>query len=426
MKRETLDTEYKEKVTDTFLKTVSAFSNGEGGIITFGITDDKRVVGLSNPEKAALQIENKINDSIQPLPQYRIRINTEDKTVSLHVDEGPFKPYYWGNKAYIRHDSSSVEMDMTQLETLVLQKKNMDFDALPSSTQQLTFQTLENELTSKLQLEKPGTDTFKSLGLLKPGFGYTIAAELLSDHNDFPGIELVRYGANENEIQNRMTVENCSVLTMYKEAEKFFNLYFRSELIKGSAREEYYRIPKNAFREAVLNALIHRDWKRRNSRILIRMYSDSIKISSPGGLPEGITPEEYLQDDLSVPRNPDLAYVFLRLGYIERLGSGIRRILFSYQNQTGKPEFTFSKNVITVSLPSLSYQANLSKDQNAMLVLIQESQPISRKDIEMQTGFGRSKTAKLIKELTDLGLVEKVGNGPSTRYTLNSHPVVIH
>lgn len=426
MKRETLDTEYKEKVTDTFLKTVSAFSNGEGGVITFGITDDKKVVGLSNPERAALQIENKINDSIQPLPQYRIHMDTENKTVSLQISEGPFKPYYWGNKAYIRHDSSSVEMDMMQLETLVLQKKNMDFDALPASDQQLTFQTLDNELISKLQLEKPGTDTFKSLGLLKPGCGYTIAAQLLSDRNEFPGVELVRYGMNENEIQNRLTVENCSVLTMYKEAEKFFNLYFRSELINGSAREEYYRIPKNAFREAVLNALIHRDWKRRNSRILIRMDNDSIKISSPGGLPEGITPEEYLQDDLSVPRNPDLAYVFLRLGYIERLGSGIRRILSSYQDQTGKPEFAFSKNVITVRLPSLSYQANLSKDQNTLLAAIKENQPISRKEIEKQTGFGRSKTAKLLKELTDLNLIEKVGNGPSIRYTLNLHPALIH
>lgn len=156
------------------------------------------------------------------------------------------------------------------------------------------------------------------------------------------------------------------------------------------------------------------------------MDNDSIKISSPGGLPEGITPEEYLQDDLSVPRNPDLAYVFLRLGYIERLGSGIRRILSSYQDQTGKPEFAFSKNVITVRLPSLSYQANLSKDQNTLLAAIKENQPISRKEIEKQTGFGRSKTAKLLKELTDLNLIEKVGNGPSIRYTLNLHPALIH
>ncbi|MEY8309677.1 ATP-binding protein [Erysipelotrichaceae bacterium 51-3] len=112
MQRETLDTEYIEQVTDTFLKTVSAFSNGEGGVITFGITDDQKVVGLSNPERAALQIENKINDSIQPLPQYRIHIDTENKTVSLQISEGPFNPYYWRNKAYIRHNSSSVEMDM--------------------------------------------------------------------------------------------------------------------------------------------------------------------------------------------------------------------------------------------------------------------------------------------------------------------------
>lgn len=425
LKRETSDAEYKEKVTDSFLKTVSAFSNGKGGTLAFGITDDKKTVGISNPEKAALQIENKINDSIQPLPQYRLRIDTEKKIVFVDVEEGPFKPYYWGNKAYIRNDSSSVEMDIMQLETLVLEKKNVNYDALPASTQNLTFSALESELISKLELEKAGTDTFKSLGLLKPGSGYSIAAELLSDQNMFPGIDLVRYGADENEIQNRVTIENCSVLTCYKEAEKFFKLYFRSELIKGSAREEYYRIPENAFREAILNALVHRDWKRINSRILVRMYDNYIKISSPGGLPEGITQEEYLQDDLSVPRNPDLAYIFLRLGYIERLGSGIRRILVSYRDQINKPEFVFSKNVITVTLPVIGSKSNVSEDQQVIINLIKENHNVSRKDIEIKTRFGRSKAARLIKELAELNLIEKTGNGPSTRYNLKTDNVII-
>lgn len=425
MERDTTDIEYREKVTDTFLKTVSAFSNGTGGKSIFGITDRRETVGLSNPEKSALQIENKINDSIQPQPQYRISIDTEHHTVTLKVEEGPYKPYYWGNKAYIRRDSSSVEMDIMDLESLILQKKNLDFDALPSSRQNLTFLTLNQELKQKLDLDNPGSDTCKSLGLLKPGYGYTIAAELLSDENSFPGIELVRYGADENEIQNRATVEGCSLLTGYKEAEKFFNLYFRSELIRGSAREEYYRIPKNAFREAVLNSLIHRDWKRRNSRILIRMYDDCIKISSPGGLPEGITQEEYLEDDLSVSRNPDHAYVFLRLGYIERLGSGIRRILSSYRNQTAKPAFSFSTNVITVTLPVLDAKLNVCEGQTTVLNYIRENLSVSRKDIEQHTGFGRSKTARLLKELTALNLIEKSGNGPSTRYRLYSRPASI-
>ncbi len=115
MERETTDIEYKEKVTDTFLKTVSAFSNETGGKIIFGITDRRESVGLSNPEKSALQIENKINDSIQPQPLYRISADTEHHTVTLKVEEGPYKPYYWGNKAYIRRDSSSVEMDIMEL-----------------------------------------------------------------------------------------------------------------------------------------------------------------------------------------------------------------------------------------------------------------------------------------------------------------------
>ena len=128
------------------------------------------------------------------------------------------------------------------------------------------------------------------------------------------------------------------------------------------------------------------------------MYDDCIKISSPGGLPVGITQEEYLEDDLSVPRNPDLAYVFLRLGYVERLGSGIRRILSSYRNQTAKPAFSFSTNVITVTLPVLDAKLNVSEDQTTVLNYIRENLSVSRKDIEQHTGFGRSKTARLLKE----------------------------
>ena len=93
MKRESVQIEYKEKYTDSFLKTVSAFANGHGGILLFGISDDKNRIGLSDPVKDALRIENKVNDSIDPRPDYEIKIDEEKKTVSLIVKEGLYKPY---------------------------------------------------------------------------------------------------------------------------------------------------------------------------------------------------------------------------------------------------------------------------------------------------------------------------------------------
>lgn len=110
MDRETRNLEYKEEITKSFLKTVSAFSNFGTGRIIFGVTDDKAVIGLKDVEQKCLDIENTINDNINPIPDYQLKIN-EDDTIELIVKEGLYKPYLYKNKAYKRSDSFSVEVD---------------------------------------------------------------------------------------------------------------------------------------------------------------------------------------------------------------------------------------------------------------------------------------------------------------------------
>ena len=418
MKRESVQIEYKEKYTDSFLKTVSAFANGHGGILLFGISDDKNRIGLSDPVKDALRIENKVNDSIDPRPDYEIKIDEEKKTVSLIVKEGLYKPYYYGNKAYTRSDSSSVEMGSNLLESLILKKKNLSYDDLQASEQELSFNTLDQELVKRLGLDIPGKDSYKSLGLLKNRSGYSVSALLLSDQNDYPGIDIVRYGEDINEIQYRRTIDHISILDAYHQAESIFDIFYRSEFIKGKAREVHYRIPVNAYREALLNALIHRDWSRRDTTIIIRMFDNRLEITSPGGLPEGISEQEYLNDILSVPRNPNLAYVFLRLGYIERLGSGIQRIISSYTQLPATPKFRFTENSITAVLPVIPRSADLDPDQQIVYSLIGNRGPLSRAGIQKDTGFGRNKLSRLLNQLIDMGLICKIGAGKSTKYAV--------
>ena len=106
--RETRTSEFKETVTNTFLKTVSAFSNYDGGTIFFGIDDDGNVKGLPDVKQACLDIENKINDSISPQPNYTLEIQNNDQTIKLTVKCGLQKPYLYRSKAYKRNDTATI------------------------------------------------------------------------------------------------------------------------------------------------------------------------------------------------------------------------------------------------------------------------------------------------------------------------------
>ena len=109
--RETKTVEFKEEITNTFLKTVSAFSNYDGGEIYFGIDDEGNIKGLKDVKQACLDIENKVNASISPQPDYALEVQNNDKTIKLIVKSGRNKPYLYKSTAYRRNDTSTIEVD---------------------------------------------------------------------------------------------------------------------------------------------------------------------------------------------------------------------------------------------------------------------------------------------------------------------------
>ena len=139
MMRESRNLEYKENMdSSTFMKTVSAYANYGNGVIIFGITDDGKVKGIPNPEKASLNLENKINDSMNPVPEYSIEIRG-DSTVALTVYEGNYKPYLYRGKAYKRNDSATIEVSRMEYGRLVLEGQDKSFEEIPAAGQQLEF-----------------------------------------------------------------------------------------------------------------------------------------------------------------------------------------------------------------------------------------------------------------------------------------------
>lgn len=415
--RETRNLEFKETITSTFLKTVSAFSNYDGGIILFGVDDDGNIKGLSDIIKACLDIENKINDTISPQPDYVLEPNEVNKTIKLIVKSGLQKPYLYKSKAYKRNDSATIEVDTLEFSRLVLEGKNISFEELPYKDQNLTFHFLEEQLEKSIQINSFNLDTLKTLNLYDNNNGYNNVAGLLADTNDFPGVDIIKFGENISVIQKRITFDHMSILEVYKKSLEVFRDYYRYEVIEGFERKNVEKIPEAAFREAIANGLIHRMWDV-NSHIRISMFDNYIDIVSPGGLPSGISEEEYLNGKTSVLRNRNLANVFYRLGFVEIFGTGITRIKQLYESSFVKPRFEVSENTIKIELPVFEDISDLTDDEHLVLKALSKTVLKSISEIVPSTPFGKSKVSSLLKILEQKGVVLIQGKGRSTKYII--------
>ena len=415
--RETRTMEFKETITNTFLKTVSAFSNYDGGVILFGVDDEGNSKGLSDVKQSCLDIENKINDSISPQPDYKLETQNNDKIIKLTVQSGAQKPYLYRSKAYKRNDTATIEVDTQEFSRLVLEGKNIRFEELPCKDQNLTFQILQRKLKEHIQIETFSQDTLKTLNLYDNANGYNNAAGLLADQNHFPGIDMVRFGENISIIQKRVTFENRSILEVYEKAIEIFRDYYQYEEIKGADRKKIEKIPEAAFREAVANALIHRAWDI-EARIRILMFDDRIEIVSPGGLPSGITEEEYLAGKLSVLRNRNLANVFYRLGFVEIFGTGVMRIKQLYEDGFSKPDFEVSENSIKIVLPNFEKDVDLTEDERIVYKILSKNLMKSISEIAPYVPFGKSKTTQLLKSMGQKGIITVEGRGRGTKYII--------
>ena len=416
--RETRIVEFKETITNTFLKTVSAFSNYDGGTILFGVDDDGNIKGLPDVKQACLDIENKINDSITPQPDYTLEIQNNDQTIKLTVKSGLQKPYLYKSKAYKRNDTATIEVDTLEFSRLVLDGKNIRFEELPCKDQELSFEILHRKLKETVRIENFDKDTLKTLNLYDDVNGFINAAGILADKNHFPGIDIVKFGENISIIQKRSTFENVSVLEVYEKAIEVFRDYYQYEVIQGADRKKMEKIPEAAFREAIANALIHRVWDV-DSQIRVSMFDDRIEIVSPGGLPSGITEEEYLFGKLSALRNRNLANVFYRLGFVEIFGTGITRIKQLYAEALIKPDFEVSENAIKIVLPIFEKNADLTQDEIVVYKLLSKTmlKPIS--EVAPYVPFGKSKTTKLLKEMCQKGVITVEGKGKGTKYIIS-------
>ncbi len=362
----------------SWLKSVSAFANGEGGVLIFGISDDGYVLGLADAEGDAEKISEEIKSKLDPVPAVKLELKEADgkKLVLLHVYPGQETPYYYiGDKqrlAFVRIGNESVVADRIQLKSLVLKGAGRTYDSLPSiyRFEDMAFTKLRSVHYKRLQRSFEDSE-FVSWGIVDENGNLTNAGALLADESPIRQSRIFCTRWNGLDMTNGLgeaiddvELEGC-VIGQLQDAVSFVRNNSRKKWWKESDhREELPDYPERAVTEAIANAIIHRDYMQLGSEIHIDMYDDRMEIYSPGGMMDGRLIQQL--NPLTVPskrRNPLLADFFSRLGLMERRGSGMKKIINTYRrykrlSDYHAPEFTSNASEFHVTLWNLNFEGN--------------------------------------------------------------------
>lgn len=375
----------EEKKPKSWCKSVSAFANTFGGALIFGISNEGMVVGLENPEGDAEKISEVIKTRLDPMPEFKLRFyQTEDGKVLIILDvyKGDETPYYYSGdgvlEAYVRIGNESVKATATELKRLVLRGKNTSYDSQNSTykAEDYAFSKLK-ERYKKWTGNSFGDKDLISFGLVNEQGNLTNAGALLADESPIRCSRLfcTRWnGLNKSggAVDALDDAEySGSVISLIENGEAFIKRNCKMKWRKtANSREEMPEYVERSYHEALVNALAHRDYLVNGSEVHIDIYDDRMEIYSPGGMPDGSMIQD--RDPIMVPstrRNPVLADVFNRLGYMERKGSGFGKIISGYEfqinyDESKRPSFRSDRYQFTVVMPNLNYDVSHDFEEN--------------------------------------------------------------
>ena len=375
----------EEKKPKSWCKSVSAFANTFGGALIFGISNEGMVVGLENPEGDAEKISEVIKTRLDPMPEFKLRFyQTEDGKVLIILDvyKGDETPYYYSGdgvlEAYVRVGNESVKATATELKRLVLRGKNTSYDSQNSTykAEDYAFSKLKERYKKWTGNSFDDKDLI-SFGLVNEQGNLTNAGALLADESPIRCSRLFctrLNGLNKSggAVDALDDAEySGSVISLIENGEAFIKRNCKMKWRKtANSREEMPEYVERSYHEALVNALAHRDYLVNGSEVHIDIYDDRMEIYSPGGMPDGSMIQD--RDPLMVPstrRNPVLADVFNRLGYMERKGSGFGKIISGYEfqinyDESKRPSFRSDRYQFTVVMPNLNYDVSHDFEEN--------------------------------------------------------------
>lgn len=431
MYKESETIELKQELNKNIKKEIVAFANSKGGTIYVGITDDGKIKGLDNIDDDVEALSGMIRDGIiRDLTTYTDiepkNIDGKD-IIELHITSAPEKPYYLADKGlkpsgvYIRHGSSSIQATDEIIRKMIIDSSERNFEEEISKEQNLTFNYAKTIFESK-KIEF-SENKYKSLKMITDG-KYNNLALLLSDQNPYTIKCAIFQGTNKILFQDRKEMTG-SYLKIIEDTEHYMELSNRIKSdFKGFTRVDKKDYPSYSLREALLNAIMHRDYNFSGS-ILLSIFDDRIEINSTGGLLSTLSLND-VYNGVSESRNPNLAELFHRLDYVENYGTGIGRILEEYNDFEIKPTIELTENVFKIVLPNRNYikqseapkYVNEKTQEEQIIDYLKEYSKASRTDLENLLGIGKTRTVEVINNLLDNKLILKQGSGKNTYYIL--------
>ena len=434
--------EYKRQYTPDIKKEVVAFANTAGGTIYIGVDDNGMPVGVQDPDAVVQQLTNALRDGIRPDVTMFTRIAIQDMggcpVVAVTVSTGTRRPYYLTDKGlrpsgvYLRQGASSAPASEDAIRRMIRLTDGDSFENGRSLIQELTFQTFAAEMQQRHLACGPAQ--YQTLGILATDGLYTNLGLLVSDQCQH-SIKLAVFQGTDKLLFKDRKEFGGSIFQQLNEAYQAIDFYNGTRAsFEGLLRKDERDYPMEAVREALLNAVVHRDYSFSGS-ISINLYQDRMELISLGGLVPGFSLEAALMG-ASQPRNGKLAALFYRMDLIEAYGTGLGKILNCYVGLPVQPSFESVEGAFRVVLPNIHAastqeevcpveksrvghtpaSATLTASEQKALRAIQQAGQMSRRDLESRLGVGTTRAVMLLKRLVELGKVQKIGNGKSTQY----------
>lgn len=435
MQYESEHVEYKLQVINDIYKEVIAFANTDGGVIYIGVDDHGNEIGIDHVDENYTRLTNGIRDVIAPDVTMFVRcVLQENNIIRIEVGEGSYKPYYLKSKGikpsgvYVRQGTSSVQASYEQIRQMI---KDSDGDTYEDS------RCLEQDLTfhaAKEAFDKYGVEfsieKYRVLGITQNDI-YTNLALLLSDQCQHTTKIAVFNDESCTEFRDSKEFGG-SILKQFEDAINYLSLCNRTlSTIKGVVRIDKKDYPDEAIREALLNALVHRDYGFSGS-VIINVNDRKMEFISLGGLVPGLSAAD-IQMGISQPRNKKLAEIFHRLRLIESYGTGIRRIFKLYENCSIKPSIEVADSSFRIVLPNMNTACDeikmdlestekptvrITPQMKIVMDYLTEYGEMNDEDLQELLNVKKTRAYLIARQMKENGLIEIIGKGAEKQYRL--------
>jgi len=433
--------EYKESWRDEYLKWVCGFANAQGGKIYIGCDDNGNVVGINNSKKLLEDIPNKVRDAMGIIVGVNLLTDGSKEYIEIDV---PSYPVGISCKGVYHYRSGSTKQVLTgpALEAFLLRKHGATWDNSPMPA--FTMDDVDDNVVAVFKklaakkgridsslLDEPKEVLLDRLHLVNGNYLTNAAMLLFSkdpERYQLGAFLKVGYFENDADLLYQDEIHGSLLEQVDKAIELIYLKYMRAKIsYEGIQRIERYFVPEAALREALLNAVCHKQYQS-GVPIQISVYEDRLYVANVGSLPEDWTLEKLMNKHTSKPYNPNIAYVFYLAGFIESWGRGVEKICTALRAESlPMPEYTVNPGDIMIKFTGPEDRIirvtdkvtekvtdqvtdEVSERENELLRLLYEDPGYTTVQLAEKMSVTRKTIGVYIKSLKEKGLIERIGS----------------